>query len=1155
MSIYISYHPLDFKFAHELITYVRNLGFDAAFCTSNLLQNLDQINTPHDKVIAILRPEYLQSPDYLVVIKLLNKISDFFPVLRIPISVDEWSANVEFRPVIDFTDRKNCSFEQLGAILLSNDDKILPSTPKTIYLNNLENTLNTYISPLISLELVNYGCDTDRECPTTFLIQQTLFRIGSLNRQENRSESYQWNRRDYLDNIVEYYKSFAVTCNEFDRFAIAHYLINSARQRATIDKNAPTPIFLDTENWPEDLSWTAWISTQVNYSSTPLEDIATGKCLLYIIGLDFFHFKTHPRKNDFEEWMYGPCPPLHLIIICANLSNLDNHLLPHVVIAPMQYNLTKYRELCLHFQERPFSQFVVSAIDYQITVSALHYLSLNPILAASLLSVKFDDDATFEELGVQEYFQTLIRNLWQIGARRNHVDPTDFTEIKLLLSLAALATEQQRTTFNQENGLASISSQSALEKYFDTDLLSIKYKNIRFSMPFIQDYFAACGLVQFGVPSHLTNLALDKQYRRIPQRWDNSIIISSHISDRKDEILEIIVKTDPMLVLLCIVSGISISSSFYSFVIEQNLNSLSTLGDFRVNFAEYLYNIDPKAATAILVEIMRNAHWSIRKDAYKAFIEHETSFFPGLTEAIAELSDDTLDKVAQALQRLGTDALSTLFIMLRGDNATLRLNAAWAMGELRDKACLPALVKATQDTDPQVCKQVIATLVLLQDINCVPYLIQCLRMHRTAISKTVSKALRHLQDHDPDNFITTVTCMDANSKILVMQAMRGASNDASVGLLLELSKDENADVRLAAIKELGSHSEIPVISRPEDCLDNMSKSKLSKSAIGEIVSKMLSNVQKSEPTHVLGLSSKDTRDDNAKSSNVVKARLLQVKEARIKDQMAHNKIAMELSPNSNQDMRKAALVTDDAYVSAILVQLRERTWTNSSNASKILREYIEELHGKASLHVINQILETLNDQDWVIRWTGVETLGWTGNIHVVPHLVQRLNDSNWKVRIAAIRSLSEIGDNTAVVGLIALLSDNNSMVREAAAEALGALNAKEALTALETAALDQEDFVRLAAIESLGRLHYEAATKSLLVALKDKSEHVRWAAANGLSRIANPEIVPFLVHSLSDTAGPYWEQKRICDVIVDILRQIGSDEAISAIANRDNKHV
>ena len=126
---------------------------------------------------------------------------------------------------------------------------------------------------------------------------------------------------------------------------------------------------------------------------------------------------------------------------------------------------------------------------------------------------------------------------------------------------------------------------------------------------------------------------------------------------------------------------------------------------------------------------------------------------------------------------------------------------------------------------------------------------------------------------------------------------------------------------------------------------------------------------------------------------------------------------------------------------------------------------------------------------------------------------------------------------------------------KAAAEALGLLGGKEAIQGLEYAAADQEDFVRLAAVEGLGKTHLKAAEKTLLLALKDKSEHVRWAAANGLSSIASNETVSLLLPSLDDTTGPYWEQKRICDVIVDILKQIGSDEALKAVANWGNNKV
>jgi len=622
MSIYISYHPLDYDFAYELLIYVRNLGFNSDLFTQKSAQKI----TEQDKLIAILRPEYLQSTEYTVIVGLSENISDFLAVLRVPISIEEWSASEVFRPIADFTSRDKTAIEVnlklLQNMLLATDDALFVTTPapRKIYLNNLDIALRTFNRPVALLERINYASDPTSELPASRLLRKLQFKIGTLNKHSEWRDSYQWNRKTFLENTVEYYKSFVVVCNDVDSLAMTCHLLEIARQHAESDENAPIPLFLDVENWPIDVPWMDWLLGQLDFTDTPIEDIASGKCSIYAYGLDHTSFKAHPLKTSFEDWLHGPCPPRHLIVICTHLSNVDDYLLTDIIIAPVDCNISQLQEICLDYIDRPFGQFLVTANENKLSIPAFDYLLQNPVLAVALLSVKFDDEIEFKQLGVREYFQILIKNLWQIMRQRKHEDQGDFTAVESsLLRLAALATEQQKMSFSYANVLGLISPNSVVEHCIDADFLSTSNNMIRFSMPLFQEYFAAKALVQFGIPAQLPNLALDKSYQRVPQRWDKSIIIASHLSDHKDDTLKRIAKSDPLLALLCITSGVPISSTLYSFVMEQILNSLVTLGDFRVDFATHLYRIDPTAAKAILVEILRDAHWSIRLNAFTAF--------------------------------------------------------------------------------------------------------------------------------------------------------------------------------------------------------------------------------------------------------------------------------------------------------------------------------------------------------------------------------------------------------------------------------------------------------------------------------------------------------------------------------------------------------
>jgi HEAT repeat protein len=391
----------------------------------------------------------------------------------------------------------------------------------------------------------------------------------------------------------------------------------------------------------------------------------------------------------------------------------------------------------------------------------------------------------------------------------------------------------------------------------------------------------------------------------------------------------------------------------------------------------------------------------------------------------------------------------------------------------------------------------------------------------------------------PEKFTQTTKELDARTRYIIVLLICNSLKRSILDFALTFSYDANPDVRIAALQAFLHPENATVINRLKECLNDTEQSSVRKYTVSEFAAKILA---------ASGLL-ESPANEKRKSSEIVKTRLINAKATKehlfigdtdINDTGEHEVILTENS------LEKPS--ADDLRVANILKQMREQGWDTSNDAAKQLRDYAKQLRGKASTRIMNQIIETLNDEDWVIRWSGVETLGWIGNVYVVPHLIQRLTDSNWKIRVAAIRALAEIKDETAVEAISDLMIDTHSVVREAAAEALGNFGSEKTILALEKASSDSEEFVRLAAVESLGRIQHKLAITSLLSSLKDNSDHVRWAAANALVGISTPQITAILAQSLNDNGGPYWEQKRICDVIADILNQFNTDEAKSALA-------
>ncbi len=232
----------------------------------------------------------------------------------------------------------------------------------------------------------------------------------------------------------------------------------------------------------------------------------------------------------------------------------------------------------------------------------------------------------------------------------------------------------------------------------------------------------------------------------------------------------------------------------------------------------------------------------------------------------------------------------------------------------------------------------------------------------------------------------------------------------------------------------------------------------------------------------------------------------------------------------------------------LLQHLREGDWSVQQEAAKSLREMAKLIRGATDSPFVQRLQEALQDPLWVVRWAAAEALAWIRDRSTALALVPLLNDTNKTVRVAALRALSEIGEVAVINDVARLLGDKSSMVREAAAETLGNLGDPSGIPALVAALSDSDKFVRIAAIYALGKINDMSAADPLVKMLLDTDSMVRCFAADALGHMAYPGAVPNLIMLLRDTDGPYWEEKRVCDVAADALHTIGTPEAARAVS-------
>ncbi len=431
---------------------------------------------------------------------------------------------------------------------------------------------------------------------------------------------------------------------------------------------------------------------------------------------------------------------------------------------------------------------------------------------------------------------------------------------------------------------------------------------------------------------------------------------------------------------------------------------------------------------------------------------------------------------------------------LHGPDWSRRRGAVLALRNLAPEVALPALKKALHDEDNQVRVAAVKALGRFDTDSALQALIQALSDDDYLVCDAASEALK----------------------------TRGRQ---AVPYLLSALRSPKPNVRGAAIEALGKIADPSTVPDLIACLSDVERPWLAEQRICDLAAHALNSIGTVEALQAV----LQWRAANAPAHNLEAA-------------TESTEGAPQRSPEKENGASRREILP------ALLENLHHTDWAVRQDAAKGVREYARQLQGTRDSALLQQMLEALNDPDWVVRWAIAEALAWLGDPEAVPGLIECLTDASAIVRVAVIRALVEIGDKRAVQGLEKALADPDKLVREAAAEALGDLGDPTALPALAQAMNDPEPFVRLAVVEAVGKLEDDATVPTLVQALEDKDDHVRWAAVIALGRGASVAAVPALSQCLHDTDGPYWEDKRICDVAAEALEHIGTPEARAALA-------
>lgn len=239
--------------------------------------------------------------------------------------------------------------------------------------------------------------------------------------------------------------------------------------------------------------------------------------------------------------------------------------------------------------------------------------------------------------------------------------------------------------------------------------------------------------------------------------------------------------------------------------------------------------------------------------------------------------------------------------------------------------------------------------------------------------------------------------------------------------------------------------------------------------------------------------------------------------------------------------------TIEQKIQLTLIALRGDRWELSQKAARYMRDLAKSLQGTNDPKVINPLEDALTDEIWTVRWVVVEALAWIKSTSSIPKMLPLLDDANWMIQVATIRALAELKAVETAPQIAVLLKSSNSGVCEAAAEALGMLKNPTSMPALNEALQSADEFVRLSAIKSIYEIQQDKSVPYLISSLKDSYNHVRWFAIKHLSCYASANELPAIVRLLSDNSGPIWEKKSISDYAIEALEHIDTPQSLAIV--------
>lgn len=942
-------------------------------------------------------------------------------------------------------------------------------------------------------------------------------------------------------------------------FIARHLLLYSLHERLKSGSSKPLPLWINASAWHPDESLGSAIYTALAIDSNETS------LMLFIDEIDKL---TTWQIDEIMQWLLKTdgtlvatarsSEKLRLSLATLTIPSLPDAALQRVSQSYLPTQLAK--KFGAHVQNN-------IAVGFDPSI----YSRLEFVGWQMLLFQENGDNTTPQS--PSEIVGQVVPYLWK------HIDPKRlgrFTLKRLETALQLLAfkiiNENEAETLTRQKLLASFGDDGLIQVTLDLGILDEVQGLFRFRSKTMQNYYAAMTIQQDGIYTRLSYPDFDSNGQYQLTRWDEVIQMALYSlpSTGYSAMIENIAEVDPFLATNFLQYLSTIPDYVQQDIIHKLLDAHRSkhYPDKAIRHAvSQLNNLVVTRDT--LVEIQRSDDWGIRQLAFSLFFELNIDVPHTVIEQIERIDRTFPDSAFDILEDYNRLHLISLLIMLTTHpRVRIRRNAIWLMGQLKDKATIPALTIAIEDENQHIVQETISTLGLIGDMAVLPFVLRVAN-YPSSIVLTEVIALLHRFKRPILGYLLTLfrqTQTPISSEFTRLLAQVDETSLAAI--IISMFPD---DIRA----QLGKHVTVLQIQSAEEG-DTVKQ-------LLEMISNHMQTLRNHEAFNDFVNSFTSRRDaPNPLTARELKDRIRGGKSNQpLQDD---NKAPADIEPeatNIPQHLIKALHDDDWVIRQDAVVQLSTH---DGNQALPLLLEAstdadcqvrIVALEALATLKDFpiaqEALVDALDDEDYLVIDTVTDILKARGD-GILHSVLRKLSSTNINTLAAAIDVLGAIGSDSIVPQLAPFLDDmrapwvSEKTLRDITAQALINMGTTTAIQAVHDADYTEKPVVEtiiLPEVEAMPQpqqrrsrftpaekitlalraLHGDdwhqsqkaaryireyakrlghttdlAVISPLINVLKDENWVVRWTATEALAWLKNPETEKHLVNQLADSS-------------------------------------